>query len=74
VQSGRSARIRFKALAGDRRASGVRIAFAGRSVTTGAKGTATLAVTPRGSGVQRARGTRADLRTGKINIRVLPRR
>jgi hypothetical protein len=74
VKAGRSVRIRFTARAGEAPARGVKIAFSGRSVTTGGKGTGSLRVTPRGSGVQRARGTRADLRTGKINLRVLPRR
>ena len=78
VRTGRSVRIRFGATllrAGrDEPVKGAKIAFAGRSVTTGRKGTASLRVRPRGSGVQRARGTRSDLRTGKINIRVLPAR
>lgn len=78
VQSGRLVSIAFTAgtLRGgaSEAVSGATISFSGRTVKTNAKGRATLRVRPGAAGVQRARGTRADLRTGKINIRVLPRR
>lgn len=76
VRAGRSVRMRFTAgirsAGADRPVSGAKIVFAGRSATTDGKGRASMKVKPSGSGVQRARGSRADLRTGKINIRVLP--
>ena len=76
VRAGRSVVLRFTAsalVAGrDSPLKGVRIAFGGVSKSTNREGKASLRVTPRGSGVQRARGTRSDLRPGKINIRVLP--
>jgi hypothetical protein len=76
IRSGRSVRVRFAATARvagrDEPVSGAKIAFLGRSATTGADGTASLRVRPRRAGVQRARGSRDGLRPGKINIRVLP--
>jgi hypothetical protein len=55
-------------------ARGVKVAFLGRSATTDDKGRAALSVRPSESGVQRARATRIDLRPGKANVRVMPRR
>ena len=76
VRSGRLVRVKFTAstrVAGrDEPVSGAKVAFAGRSVKTDKRGRASLRVRPSGAGVQRARGTRSDLRTGKINIRVIP--
>jgi hypothetical protein len=78
LRAGRSVRLRFTASAriagGDTPLRDVRISFEGVSGTTDAQGKAALRVTPRAVGVQRARGTRSDLRTGKINIRVFPPR
>ena len=78
VRAGRSVRMRFTArmrVAGRMEpANGVSIAFAGRSAKTDREGRAALKVSPSGSGVQRVRATRSDLRPGKANIRVFPRR
>jgi hypothetical protein len=54
--------------------NGATVAFAGRSVKTGADGRAAMKVRPSGAGVQRARASRDGLRAGKANVRVLPPR
>ena len=78
LRSGRSVVVRFSASmrvdGGDTPLKGVRVQFGGVAKTTNRDGKASLRVVPSGSGVQRARGARSDLRPGKINIRVLPRR
>jgi hypothetical protein len=78
IQPGRSTRMSFTArarIAGrDEPVNGAKVVFLGRSVTTGRSGTAAMRVRPGASGVQRARVTRADLRPGKANVRVMPRR
>lgn len=78
IRNGSVTRMRFVArarIAGRMEpVNGAKVVFAGRSVKTGRDGTAAMRVRPAGAGVQRARATRADLRPGKVNIRVFPRR
>jgi hypothetical protein len=78
IPSGSSTRVRFTArarVAGRMEpVNGAKVAFLGRSATTGRDGKAALRVRPGASGVQRARVSRPDLRPGKANIRVMPPR
>ena len=79
IRSGRSTRMRFVArarIAGrDERVAGAKVTFGGRSGMTDAKGRAWFAVRIRRAAVHRARASRADLRPGKANVRVMrPRR
>ena len=78
IRSGSVTRMRFTArarIAGRfEPVYGAKVVFAGRSATTGRDGKASMRVRPSGSGVQRVRATRSDLRPGKVNIRVLPPR
>jgi hypothetical protein len=78
IRRGRSVVVRFVArarVAGRlQRMKGVTVSFLGRSARTNRDGKASIRVSPDRAGVQRARGSRSDLRPGKINIRVLPAR
>ena len=78
VRSGRVARMSFVARVriGGRLepVNGARVSFAGRSAKTGRDGRTAFRVRPGRPGVERARASRPDLRPGKANIRVLPRR
>jgi hypothetical protein len=78
LPSGVSTRVRFTArarVAGRMEpVNGAKVVFLGRSATTDRNGKASMKVRPTRSGVHRARLSRADLRPGKANIRVMPRR
>ncbi|HEX8066412.1 MAG TPA: hypothetical protein VF520_07785 [Thermoleophilaceae bacterium] len=78
LRSGRATRMAFVArarIAGRlERVNGARVTLGGRSTTTDRKGRASMTVAIHRAAVHRARATRADLRAGKANVRVLPRR
>jgi hypothetical protein len=78
IRSGRAAKMRFTArarIAGRLEpVNGAKVSFGGKSATTDRSGRASLTVTIARAAVHRARATRADLRPGKANVRVLPRR
>lgn len=78
IRSGRATRMRFTArapIAGRMEpVNGAKVTFGGRSATTDRNGRASMTVTIGRAAVHRARFTRADLRPGKANVRVLPPR
>jgi hypothetical protein len=78
IRSGAVTRVRFTVrapVAGRLEpVNGAKVTFLGRSAKTDRNGRAAVRVRPGAAGVQRARVTRADLRPGKVNIRVMPQR
>jgi hypothetical protein len=78
IRSGRGVRMSFRAqarVAGRfEPVGGATVTFLGRSAKTDSTGKARLKVTPGTPRVERARISRADLRPGKANVRVMPPR